>query len=148
MPFTQEQIDEEQAHFSNVIQTFRNYAQYSVSVSSESSPLCHISKCRLIPSLYDVQLSANNRRRKDYYTLPRADQELLDGLGYKEKLAEADRAILANAEFLNQIVANPEIFGHEVDEEDLEGEQAVANAESHAQGITYLSYTMDIADGI
>ena len=146
MPFTQEQIDEEQAHFSNVIQTFRNYAQYSV--RAVSSPLCHISKCRLIPACYDVQLSANNRRRKDYYTLPRADQELLDGLGYKEKLAEADRAILANAEFLNQIVANPEIFGHEVDEEDLEGEQAVANAESHAQGITYLSYTMDIADGI
>lgn len=71
---------------------------------------------RLSPTYW--QLSANNRRRKDLFTLPRADQELLDGLGYKEKIAEADRAILANAEFLNQIVANPEIFGHDVDEEE------------------------------
>ncbi|KZT65003.1 N2227-domain-containing protein [Daedalea quercina L-15889] len=92
MPFSQVEIEEEQAHFSNVIQTFKNYAAYS--------------------------LSANNRRRKDFFTLPRADQELLDSLGYKAKLAEADRAIRANAEFLNEIVANPEIFGHEVDEEE------------------------------
>ncbi|PSS34206.1 hypothetical protein PHLCEN_2v1716 [Hermanssonia centrifuga] len=64
------------------------------------------------------QLAANNRRRKDIYTLPRADQELIASLGYKDKLAEADKAILANAEFLKQIVANPEIFGHDVDYED------------------------------
>lgn len=32
MPCTQAEIDEEQAHFSNVIQTFRLYAQYSVSI--------------------------------------------------------------------------------------------------------------------
>jgi len=31
-------------------------------------------------------------------------------LGFKRKLAEVDDAILANAAFLNQIVANPEIF--------------------------------------
>ncbi|EPS96381.1 hypothetical protein FOMPIDRAFT_1038167 [Fomitopsis schrenkii] len=108
MPFTQAEIDEEQAHFSNVIQTFRHYAQYS--------------------------LSANNRRRKDFFTLPRADQELLGGLGYKEKLAEADRAILANAEFLNQIVANPEIFGHDVDEADPEEESRPSHSHSHDHG--------------
>lgn len=28
-----------------------------------------------------------------------------------------DKAILKNAEFLNKIVANPEIFGHELEEE-------------------------------
>lgn len=33
-----------------------------------------------------------------------------------------DKAILKNAEFLNKIVANPEIFGHEVDEEGGEDE--------------------------
>ncbi|TFY62950.1 hypothetical protein EVJ58_g3544 [Rhodofomes roseus] len=86
---TRTAIDEEQAHFSNVIQTFMQYAAYS--------------------------LSANNRRRKDFFTLPRADQELLHSLRYKEKLAEVDRAILANAEFLNQIVVDPEIFGHELE---------------------------------
>lgn len=61
------------------------------------------------------QLSANNRRRKDIYTLPLADQEVLKGLGYLEKLAAVDDAIVANAEFLNQIVANPEIFGIDID---------------------------------
>jgi len=42
--------------------------------------------------------------------LPREDQALIEQLGYKEKLAEVDDAILANAAFLNQIVANPAIF--------------------------------------
>ncbi|KAI0922653.1 hypothetical protein AcW1_002757 [Taiwanofungus camphoratus] len=92
MPFSQSEIEEEKAHFANVVATFQQYGPYS--------------------------LSANNRRRKDFFTLPRADQELLETLGYKTKLAEADRAILANADFLNQIVANPEIFGHELDIEE------------------------------
>jgi carnosine N-methyltransferase len=42
--------------------------------------------------------------------LPREDQALIEQLGYKQKLAEVDDAILANAAFLNQIVANPAIF--------------------------------------
>ena len=46
--------------------------------------------------------------------LPLADQALLDELGYKKKLQEVDRAIMANASFLSQIVANPEIFGHDL----------------------------------
>jgi carnosine N-methyltransferase len=52
----------------------------------------------------------------------------LERLGYKQKLADVDDAILANAEFLNQIVANPEIFGHDLsslkeeDDESLEEE--------------------------
>ncbi|KAF5367133.1 hypothetical protein D9758_003878 [Tetrapyrgos nigripes] len=94
-------IEEEQRHFSNVISTFQNYASYS--------------------------LAASNRRRKDLFTLPQADQELLSSLGYKEKLEEVDKAIITNAEFLKQVVADPEIFGHDVDdgddEETGEGEQ-------------------------
>lgn len=35
-----------------------------------------------------------------------------------------DKAILKNAEFLNNIVANPEIFGHELEEEVDEDEGA------------------------
>ncbi|KAK0460511.1 N2227-like protein-domain-containing protein [Desarmillaria tabescens] len=84
-------VEEEKRHFSNVVATFHKYTQYSVS---------------------------NNRRRRDLYTLPKADQDLLASLGYKEKLNLVDDAILANAAFLNQIVANPEIFGHDMDDED------------------------------
>ncbi|KDQ56529.1 hypothetical protein JAAARDRAFT_194531 [Jaapia argillacea MUCL 33604] len=89
MPYTQSQIDEEQAHFANVIETFRHYVPYS--------------------------LAANNRRRKDLFTLPFEDRELLEGLGYKQKLSEVDKAIRANGEFLSEIVKNPEIFGHDAD---------------------------------
>lgn len=46
------------------------------------------------------------------------DQEIISSLGYKKKLDEVDTAILANADFLNKIIANPEIFGHELDDED------------------------------
>ncbi|KAG1896609.1 N2227-domain-containing protein [Suillus fuscotomentosus] len=87
--FSDAEIEEEQKHFSNVIATFQQYAQYS--------------------------LAANNRRRKDIYTLSQGDKDLLDVLGYRQKLQEVDRAILANAEFLKLIVANPEIFGHDLD---------------------------------
>lgn len=38
----------------------------------------------------------------------------MERLGYKQKLTDVDNAILRNAEFLNKIVANPEIFGHDV----------------------------------
>ncbi|KAJ3515949.1 hypothetical protein NLJ89_g1445 [Agrocybe chaxingu] len=82
----------EQRHFANVISTFRNYAQYT--------------------------LSANNRRRKDIYTLPKADQELLSQLGYKQKLDAADKAILANADFLAKIVEDTQMFGDEADGEE------------------------------
>ncbi|KAG1831496.1 hypothetical protein EV424DRAFT_1571449 [Suillus variegatus] len=47
--------------------------------------------------------------------LVRGDKDLLDILGYRQKLQEVDKAILANAEFLKLIVANPEIFGHDLD---------------------------------
>ncbi|KAJ8083549.1 hypothetical protein PM082_009423 [Marasmius tenuissimus] len=92
-------IEEEQRHFSNVITTFSKYASYS--------------------------LAANNRRRKDIFTLPKGDQDLLSSLGYKDRLDAVDKAILKNAEFLNQIVADPEIFGHDVsdDEGDVEGDE-------------------------
>ncbi|KAF9225053.1 N2227-domain-containing protein [Gyrodon lividus] len=88
LQFSEKDIEEEEIHFSNVVTTFQQYAQYS--------------------------LAANNRRRKDLYTLPQADKALLDTLSYKQKLQEVDTAILANADFLNRIVANPEIFGHDL----------------------------------
>ncbi|KAH9997135.1 N2227-domain-containing protein [Russula vinacea] len=81
---TEKEAEEEQIHFQNVITAIQQYAPYT--------------------------LAGNNRRRKDIFTLPRQDQALIEQLGYKRKLAEVDNAILANAAFLNQIVANPEIF--------------------------------------
>ncbi|KAG6331016.1 hypothetical protein ID866_8071 [Astraeus odoratus] len=107
--FSDEDIAEEQIHFHNVVTTFRQYARYS--------------------------LSANNRRRKDLHRLPIADRALLDGLGYKQKLQEVDRAILANAEFLHKIVANPEIFGHDIedDRQEEEGGSVDAGADAGAE---------------
>ncbi|KAJ7028313.1 N2227-domain-containing protein [Mycena alexandri] len=96
------EVEEEQLHFSNVITTFQNYAQYS--------------------------LSANNRRRKDFYTLPKPDQDLLSVLGYKAKLDQVDAAIVANADFLSEVVSDPEIFGHDLASV-VEGEPS---AESHS----------------
>ncbi|TDL27902.1 N2227-domain-containing protein [Rickenella mellea] len=84
MPPSEAEIIEEQIHFSNVVATFEQYAPYS--------------------------LAANNRRRKDLYTLPQADQALLADIGWKDKLVDIDKAIMANAAFVKQMVSNPEIF--------------------------------------
>ncbi|EGO01334.1 hypothetical protein SERLA73DRAFT_179497 [Serpula lacrymans var. lacrymans S7.3] len=133
--FSEEDIQEEQIHFSNVITTFNQYAQYS--------------------------LNANNRRRKDLYTLPQADKDLLDDLGYKQKLSDVDKAILANASFLNQIIANPEIFGHElptdgadIDEADpstpgnaSSGGHSHSNAHSHSHGHSHSHSSPVFSDG-
>ncbi|KAI5119470.1 hypothetical protein M0805_007204 [Coniferiporia weirii] len=92
---------EEQKHFANVVATFEQYGSYA--------------------------LAANNRRRKDFYSLSQADQQLIDELGWKEKLIDIDRAILANAKFVQQIIAEPEIFSDAdlvVDEETKDNEHA------------------------
>ena len=67
------------------------------------------------------------------YTLSQADQEVLSGLGYKEKLEAIDKAILVNASFLTQIVADPEIFGHDLDG-DVEAESDPATADGDIEG--------------
>ena len=75
-----------------------------------------------------MKLAANNRRRRDIFSISRDDQALLDALGYKKKLDEVDEAILANADFLGQIVENPEIFGHDIDDEEDENAPASGQA--------------------
>ncbi|TRM67153.1 N2227-like protein-domain-containing protein [Schizophyllum amplum] len=92
-----EMTEAEQVHFTNVVTTFQNYGPYA--------------------------LAANSRRRKDLFALSKGDQDLLSSLGYKEKLEQVDAAIMANTDFLKQIVANPEIFGviPEPDEDGGEG---------------------------
>jgi carnosine N-methyltransferase len=94
-----------------------------------------------------LQLSANNRRRKDVFALSREDQDVLDKLGYKKKLDEVDTAILANADFLAKIVENPEIFGHDLEEEEhpspsVDPRQAPEphHSHSHGHGAAGMSY--------
>ena len=78
------------------------------------------------------------------YTLPQADKALLDELGYRVKLADVDKAILANATFLDQIVADPEIFGHDLtalDEgDDQKGSAATAKDASSAGSFCTVTY--------
>jgi carnosine N-methyltransferase len=94
--------EEERIHFQNTITAFKQYAPYTV---------CPTPRCSQPPTLLIVeQLAANNRRRKDIFALPLEDQAVIDELGYKRKLVQVDNAIIANAAFLDQIVANPEIF--------------------------------------
>ncbi|KAF4576216.1 hypothetical protein EYR40_000455 [Pleurotus pulmonarius] len=101
---TSQDIEEEEIHFSRVIATFRNYLRYS--------------------------LAANNRRRKDLFTIPRADRELIGRVGYKSKLDEVDKAIKANADFLDLIVSDPAIFGHNIDSTSPEEEPPSGVVES------------------
>ena len=53
---------------------------------------------------------------------------MLNDLGYNEKLEAIDKAILVNANFLAQIVEDPEIFGHDLDEETTLAESDSATA--------------------
>ncbi|KAL7284714.1 hypothetical protein ACG7TL_002020 [Trametes sanguinea] len=108
MPFTQQEIEEEREHFANVIATFQQYAPYS--------------------------LNANNRRRKDIFIIPIEDRELLEDIGYKERILDTDKAILANANFLSKVVANPEIFGHGLsDLEEGESKENLQQEDLHAR---------------
>ncbi|KAI6100907.1 N2227-domain-containing protein [Pisolithus croceorrhizus] len=115
--FSEDDVEEEQAHFQHVVSTFQQYARYS--------------------------LNANNRRRKDIHTIPLADRELLTKLGYGQKLKDVDKAILANAAFLNKIVESPEIFGHAIDADTSEagngapGPRAEETAYEHAHPHTH-----------
>lgn len=77
-------------------------------------------------------MSANNRRRKDIYKLPQSDQEVLESLGYKQKLDEVDNAIRANAEFLKLIVESPEIFGHDLE---ADAEESVPHDNDQTTGL-------------
>jgi len=110
----------ERRQFANVIDTFKSYAQYS--------------------------LSANNRRRKDIYLLSQADQDLLGSLGYKEKLDAIDKAILANADFLAQMVEDTEIFGDGLDPQtEHDSEQSTsetAYSHTHSSGELYASLVL------
>ncbi|GJJ14703.1 hypothetical protein Clacol_008970 [Clathrus columnatus] len=125
MSYTEEEQIEEQLYFSNVY-IFQ--------------PL--ISSGRPATDMYmRKQISANNRRRKDFLRLSLEDQELLESVGWKKKLDQVDAAIQTNARFLRNIVTDPEIFERDDHDEasdseenptsDGLGQQQLSRSESH-----------------
>lgn len=97
--------DGERAHFLNVVSTFREYSKHG--------------------------LAANNRRRKDLLSLSFSDRRLLADTGYRDKLQAVDEAIIANQQFLDDIVADTEIFGQAGEASSEEGESKEAHSHSH-----------------
>ena len=77
-------------HFLKIISAFRQYEVYSI--------------------------TANNKRRRDFFKLPEEDRKLLEALGWKARLDKVDECIAVNAGVLQAFVESPEIF---MDEEDL-----------------------------
>ncbi|KAG8757652.1 hypothetical protein FRC14_001763 [Serendipita sp. 396] len=87
---TDEERREEVTHFMKVVDAFRQYGPNAI--------------------------SANTRRRRDWYRIPKEDRELLENIGWKTRLDTVDDLILENAKVLNRIVDNPAIF---MDDEEL-----------------------------
>ncbi|CDO77418.1 hypothetical protein BN946_scf184857.g25 [Trametes cinnabarina] len=78
--------------------------------------------------------------QKDIFTIPIEDRELLEEIGYKERILAADKAILANAAFLNKVVANPEIFGHDLsdlEEADTTNDNRPEGAHAHTERLPH-----------
>ncbi|KAH8112811.1 N2227-domain-containing protein [Phellopilus nigrolimitatus] len=102
-------IIEEQKHFANVVATFEQYGSYA--------------------------LAANNRRRRDLYSLAQDDQKLLDEIGWKDKLVDIDNAIVVNARFVQQMIAEPAIFSDAdlADEVDDDGGEESSHPHSHQE---------------
>lgn len=87
---TEQERRDEVAHFMKIVTAFRQYEAYAI--------------------------SANTRRRRDFYRLPKEDKEILDSLGWRKQLDMVDELIHENAKVLEGIVANPAIF---MDQEEL-----------------------------
>ena len=74
------------------------------------------------------------------YTLSLDDQKLLDELGWKKRLQEIDEAIMVNAKFIKQIVADTQIFldadlDHSHEDEDVGPSHSHSvNEHSHRHG--------------
>ena len=67
---------------------------------------------------------------------------MLGRLGYKNKISEVDKAIQVNAEFLKKIIAEPEIFQYDAEDEELssgntaeiEADSAMSHSHTHEPG--------------
>lgn len=61
-------------------------------------------------------ITANNKRRRDFFKLPEEDRKLLEAVGWKARLDKIDDCIAVNGGVLRTFVENPEVF---MDEEDM-----------------------------
>ncbi|OWT37934.1 hypothetical protein C362_04959 [Cryptococcus neoformans Bt1] len=52
-------------------------------------------------------LSANHARRMAFITLPKAEKEVYELIGYREKLEAVDEGIRRNSDFIDEMIANP-----------------------------------------
>ncbi|XAO22211.1 hypothetical protein I312_100978 [Cryptococcus bacillisporus CA1280] len=52
-------------------------------------------------------LSANHARRMAFMTLPKAEKEVYELIGYREKLEAVDEGIRRNSDFIDEMIANP-----------------------------------------
>ncbi|WVR08449.1 hypothetical protein IAU60_005504 [Kwoniella sp. DSM 27419] len=64
-------------------------------------------------------LSANHSRRMAFLSLPKESKEMLNGIGYREKLDAVDEGIRRNSEFIDEMIAEP-VFSEA--QEGLEGD--------------------------
>lgn len=120
----EEDPDELEAqHFAHVIRTFREYETYHVGLRDTRLPGCD--SISVLP-----QLSANNKRRKDFHRLPKKNQELLEQVGWKQRLEDVDEKIAANQAFLDMIVDHPDIFSHEDADDDEHGKETYESRSS------------------
>lgn len=116
---SEENDNGERVHFLNIVSTFRDYSKhavrvfshYAVQINKSDKQLAFLDSCSVVSLFAIEQLAANNRRRKDLLSLGFSDRRLLASTGYREKLEAVDEAILANQHFLDNIVADTEMFG-------------------------------------
>ncbi|KAK4684760.1 carnosine N-methyltransferase, partial [Tremellales sp. Uapishka_1] len=96
---------DEKAHWQAVIRAFDGYMQY--------------------------HLSANHARRMAFLSLPKESREMFEGIGYREKLDSVDEGIRRNAEFIDEMIADP-VFAEMLAEDDSESAHAHAHSHSHS----------------
>ncbi|ORY35874.1 N2227-like protein-domain-containing protein [Naematelia encephala] len=89
---------EERAHWRSVLRAFDGYMQY--------------------------HLSANHARRMAFLQLPKEAKQMYEAIGYREKLEAVDEGIRRNAEFIDELIADP-VFA------DMLSEPIASDAHSH-----------------
>ncbi|ORX41215.1 N2227-like protein-domain-containing protein [Kockovaella imperatae] len=104
---------EERAHWRAVLKAYDGYMQY--------------------------HLSANHARRMAFLQLPKEDKEVYEHLGFREKLEAVDEGIRRNAEFIDEMIADP-LFAEMIKEPDDEDHG------SHTHGYTHGAHSHSHGD--
>ncbi|CAD6575410.1 MAG: hypothetical protein TREMPRED_001369 [Tremellales sp. Tagirdzhanova-0007] len=97
---------EEKAHWRSVLRAFDGYMQY--------------------------HLSANHARRMAFLSLPKEQKQLYADIGYREKLEAVDEGIRRNAEFIDEMIADP-VFANLLEEGDQQSHHSHSYSQSQTQ---------------